>query len=41
MHPFAVEYEEPGQAICQWIDALQNAESALLRKLAERPGAVG
>jgi len=38
---FAVEYEEPGQAICQWIDALQSAESAPPRKQAERPGAVG
>jgi hypothetical protein len=24
---FAVEYEEPGQAICQWIDALHIAEA--------------
>ncbi len=38
---FAVEYEEPGQAICQWIYALQSAESAPPRKQAERPGAVG
>ena len=38
---FAVEYEEPGQAICQWIDALQTAESAPPRKPAERSGVVG
>lgn len=38
---FAVEYEEPGQAICQWIDALQTAESAPPRKPAERSGVAG
>ncbi len=38
---FAVEYEEPGQAICQWVDALQTAESAPPRKPAERSGVVG
>jgi len=25
---FAIEYEEPGQAICQWIDTLRSAEGA-------------
>ena len=38
---FAVEYEEPGQAICQWIDALETAESSLPRKPAKRSGVVG
>jgi hypothetical protein len=36
---FAVEYEKPGQAICQWIDALQTAEAAPPPPAGERSGA--
>ena len=34
-----VEYEEPGQTFCQWIDALQTAESTASPPVAEPPGA--
>ena len=36
---FAVEYDEPGQAICQWIDALTTAESAAPARAAGPAGA--
>ncbi len=36
---FTVEFEEPGQAICQWIDALQTAEAAPPPPAGERSGA--
>ena len=35
---FAVEYEEPGQAIGQWIDALQTAEPTASPPAAEPRG---
>ncbi len=36
---FAVEYAEPGQAICQRIDALRNAEATPAPSAAEPSGA--
>ena len=36
---FALECEEPGQEICQWIDALQTAEAAPPPPAGERSGA--
>jgi hypothetical protein len=35
---FAVEYEEPGQAICQWIDALTIGDPRAPGAAAKRAG---